>query len=100
MDLARYESHRLLRDIPRPALEELIRLCETVPLAAGEVLLTPGQSNHTLYFLLSGQLRVHLDSRDSGNSLPVQEGEIIGDMSIIEHRPVSAWGIADPPSIL
>jgi CRP-like cAMP-binding protein len=95
MDLRFFQSHRLLRNIPAGALQALLEGCETLDLTAGEVLLTPGQANHTLYFLLTGRLRVHLDSPESGNSFPIQPGEVIGEMSIIENRPVSAWVVAE-----
>ncbi len=99
-DFARYQSHRLLKGIPAGVMEALVEKCEQIALAPGEVLLTPGEENHTLYFLLSGQLKVHLDSRDSGNCFLIPVGEVLGEMSIIEGRPVSAWVVAEEPSTL
>src|SRR5258708_17677239 len=78
------QSHGLLKGIPAGVLGALVEKCKKVTLARGDVLLRPGEPNHTLYFLLSGQLEVHLDSRESGNSFPVEAGEVIGEMSIIE----------------
>lgn len=100
MKLDLVQSHRLLREVPPKVLEMLTRGCQAVRLAPGEVLLSPGQENHTLYFLLSGRVQVHLDSRDSGNSFAVLPGEVVGEMSIIEDRPVSAWVVADQASEL
>ncbi len=64
------------------------------------MLLAPDRENHTLYFLLSGRMRANLDSRESDNSISIGPGEIIGEMSVIEHLPVSAWVVADQPSAL
>jgi phosphoserine phosphatase RsbU/P len=100
VDFGVLHLHALLRNLPAGVLQALVEKCHTVTLAAGDVLLKPGDANHTLYFLLSGQLQVHLDSRDSGNSFPIDPGEVIGEMSIIEHRKVSAWVVGEQPSTL
>ena len=95
-----FQSHGLLKSIPAGMLGALLEKCETISLARGDVLLRPGEPNHTLYFLLSGQLDVHLDSRESGNSFPIEVGEVIGEMSIIENRPAAAWVVGAQPSTL
>jgi phosphoserine phosphatase RsbU/P len=95
-----FGTHPILRVIPSPALEDMVSLCKEVSLAAGEVLLAEGEANHTLYFLLSGRLRVHIGSRDSLISFAVQPGEIVGEMSVIESKPVSAWVVTEEPSTL
>src|SRR5260370_33519844 len=61
------QSHELLKGIPGGVLAALVEKCKRITLARGDVLLRPGEPNHTLYFLLSGQLEVHLDSRESDN---------------------------------
>jgi len=94
------QSHGLLKGIPAGVLGALLEKCKRIKLAQGDVLLRPGEPNHTLYFLLSGQLEVHLDSRESGNSFPIEAGEVIGEMSIIEGRPAAAWVVGEQPSTL
>jgi sigma-B regulation protein RsbU (phosphoserine phosphatase) len=94
------QAHRLLKGIPAGVLEALVEKCERIALGRDEVLLRPGQANHTLYFLLSGQLEVYLDSRDSGQCFPIEAGEVVGEMSVIEHRPVAAWVVGKEPSLL
>jgi phosphoserine phosphatase RsbU/P len=100
MDLSLHLSHDLLAEVPLPLLEDMVGRCAHSSLAPGDVLLTPGEENHTLYFLLSGQLRMHLDAPDSPNEIPIVAGEIVGEMSIVEKRPVSAWVVADRPSLV
>jgi sigma-B regulation protein RsbU (phosphoserine phosphatase) len=92
---ARLRAHPLLMKIPKAELEELVGRCREVEIAPGEVLLAPGEANDTLYFILGGQLQVHIGSRDSGDGFAILPGEIVGEMSIIESKPVSAWVIAD-----
>ncbi|NND85088.1 MAG: SpoIIE family protein phosphatase [Acidimicrobiia bacterium] len=60
----------------------------------GEILLTPGEPNHHLYALVEGDLRVALDDPDSPQNFPVELGESVGEMSIIDGSPVSAYVIA------
>jgi sigma-B regulation protein RsbU (phosphoserine phosphatase) len=94
------QSHGLLKGIPAGVLEAIVEKCKRITLARGDVLLRPGEANHTLYFLLSGQLEVHLDSRESGNCFPIEAGEVIGEMSIIEGRPAAAWVVGEQASTL
>jgi sigma-B regulation protein RsbU (phosphoserine phosphatase) len=100
LDFGLLRSHGLLKDLPEGALETLVEKCRRITLGRGEVLLKPGQANQTLYFLLSGRIQVYLDSPESGNSFPVEPGEIIGEMSIIENRPVAAWVVGEQPGML
>jgi len=99
-DLALCRSHRLLRDVPESALTALLARCQIVQLGAGGILLTPGEENHTLFFLLQGRLRVRLHAGDPGQSFIIQPGEIIGEMSIIEQRAVAARVEVDVRSTL
>lgn len=82
---------------------ELIRLllskCQLRTLTVGEMLMSPGEENRYLYLLLSGYLRVYLT--DSGDAkfnremgFKIVPGEYIGEMSIIENKPVSAYVVA------
>jgi len=93
-------GHPLLQDLPADTLAALVRACRRTSLPPGEVLLTPGEPNHTLYFVLTGRLRVALGARDSAVTFGVGAGEVVGEMSIIEGRPVSAWVIAEEPTTL
>jgi sigma-B regulation protein RsbU (phosphoserine phosphatase) len=99
-DFRLLQSHRLLKGIPAGVLQALVERCERVAVGRDEALLRPGQANHTLYFLLSGRLAVHLDSRESGNGFSIEPGEAIGEMSIIEQQPAAAWVVGKEPSLL
>jgi sigma-B regulation protein RsbU (phosphoserine phosphatase) len=100
VDIALCRSHLLLRGLPVKALEEILAHCQLRSLAAGEVLLAAGAENHTLYFLLQGQLEVQLPHATSSNSFIIPPGEIVGEMSVIEHRPIGALVLASEPSIM
>jgi sigma-B regulation protein RsbU (phosphoserine phosphatase) len=92
-------TYPIFQDIPPDLIVSLLAQCQIGFLRAGEILLTPGDENHYLYWLLSGHLQVYLV--DSGGStidkqmgFMISPGESIGEMSIIENKPVSAQVIA------
>ncbi|MDH5546167.1 MAG: GGDEF domain-containing protein [Gammaproteobacteria bacterium] len=64
-------------------------------LKAGQVLFEPGQVNSQLFLVLEGRLAVKL-SRDSEERLNyVHPGACVGEMSVLESEPVSAFVYAD-----
>jgi sigma-B regulation protein RsbU (phosphoserine phosphatase) len=93
-------QQRILDGIPYGVFERLIERCRMRDLAPGEVLLALGQTNHALHLLLSGRLQIHLDSAESRNWLDIVPGECVGEMSIIDGQPVSAYVVAGEASRL
>ena len=89
---------QLFSAIPYDAVEKALADCVTREVPAGAVLLEPGQANDSIYLLVSGRLRIHLDRADSADFIPIEEGGCFGELSIIDGRPVSAYVIADAPS--
>ena len=88
----------LCKRIPYESVERVLRNCDINILSPGEVLLEPGQDNHYLYLLKDGRLQVRLESADSDLGFPIEPGECVGEMSIIDGKPVSAFVVAEQPS--
>lgn len=86
---------QLFFTIPYDAIEAIIVESPPRNVAAGEVLLSPGQHNHAIHMLVSGRLRIHLDRADSPDFIPIEEGGCFGELSIIDGRPASAYVVAD-----
>lgn len=86
---------KLFQGIPPRQLEAILRSCSVRYLTGGEVLIHPGQENHYLYLLISGRLQVCLDTADSQTGIPVEPGNCIGEMSIIDGRETSAYVVAE-----
>ena len=85
----------LFRGAEPSVIVEAIADCEIRILPVGATLLQPGQSNDTIYVLLSGQLAAYLDgTRRPGTGIAVQPGESVGEMSAIDGKPVSAFVVA------
>ena len=89
---------QLFATIPYDAVEAAIVDAPVRDVAAGEILLVPGQANDAIHLLVSGRLRIHLDHADSADYIPIEEGGCFGELSIIDGRPVSAYVVADQPS--
>ncbi len=76
------------------ALEPALRSCSVRTLTPGEVLLAAGASNEHLYLVLSGQLSVHLESLDSAPITTLGSGASVGEISLIDGEPASAFVVA------
>jgi diguanylate cyclase (GGDEF)-like protein len=72
----------------------LLEHCPVVVLNANDVLLKTGQSNQTMYFLLAGELGIHLDGTEGEPLAIVKTGEAVGELSVIDDRPASATVVA------
>lgn len=77
-------------------IEHILERYPRRELVAREPLLEPGQADQHIYFLLEGRLDVRLQSPD----LPAVDEINVGEMSIIDGLPTSAYVIATEPSML
>ena len=91
------QSVQLFRYVCVENLVGLLESCELRELQAGEILIRPGQTNHMVYLLLSGRLRIHLESAGHRPVDILDAGEIVGEMSVIEQGLSTALVIADEP---
>ncbi len=90
----------LLKGVEPDVIIGLLDLCTILKLEPQEILIVPTQSNRTVYFLLSGRLRIHLDSVDSKPIVILEPGESVGEMSVVDHKPTSAFVVADESCVL
>jgi diguanylate cyclase (GGDEF)-like protein len=66
-------------------------------LARGDVLLHMGQTNHYMYMILSGRLSVHLEDTASEPVAMLEAGETVGELSVMDATPASAFVVAATP---
>jgi diguanylate cyclase (GGDEF)-like protein len=88
---------RLFQSVDLDAIKGILDACTIRSLGAGEVLITAGQANRTVYFLLEGHVRVHLTSIQNQPTAILGPGESVGEMSVIDHKPASAFVVAAEP---
>jgi sigma-B regulation protein RsbU (phosphoserine phosphatase) len=85
----------LFRGVDPAAVAGVIDDCEIRDLPAGTILLEPGQANETIYLLLSGQVAAHLDNPQAPErGIAIHPGESVGELSVIDGKPVSAYIVA------
>ena len=94
-DLAKLALFRSVnvKDLP-PFLQD----CEVRSIPSGAILIAADQPNDRLYLLLAGELGVHLDSPDSPPIVILGAGETVGELSLIDKGPTSAYVVAHEPS--
>jgi diguanylate cyclase (GGDEF)-like protein len=89
---------RLLQSVDLSVVEPLLLNCPVRTIEPGEILIAAGDPNLYLYLLLSGSLSVHLQSTGSEPIYTLEPGESVGEVSLIDHRPASAYVMAKTPS--
>jgi signal transduction histidine kinase len=80
----------LFNGIPPHIVEELLENSCIEEFGCGEQILMREQQNDSIRILLSGNLKVEIGSESSNRFISIQPGECIGELSIIDNRPVSA----------
>jgi diguanylate cyclase (GGDEF)-like protein len=87
-------SQEILAGVDFQTVAAVVQHCPTRHLNAGEWLLTKGQPNRRMYFVLSGKLGVFLDEPSEAPLIHVERGQTVGEMSVIDSSPASAHVIA------
>ncbi|MBN2585726.1 MAG: GGDEF domain-containing protein [Candidatus Fermentibacteraceae bacterium] len=88
----------LLRRVPEELALEVLSGCPVLELKSGQMLLRAGQSNQKLYIILSGSLSVHLDSPERDSVARLEAGESVGELSVIDDSPATAFVVANSHS--
>lgn len=91
-------QHELFRGFSEKVIKLVISQSTIRQLEADEVLIRPGTTNKSLFLVLDGELRVILKKADTEVAIPIQPGECLGEMSLIEGRPTSATVICHTAS--
>ena len=96
------ELHRLhiLRGVSLSSIEDALAGCHVRQLEPGEVLLRQGQPNDVMYMVLAGRLSVHVDAPEGEAVAFVATGETVGEMSVMDASPASAFVVAAEPTRL
>jgi len=93
-------SLHILRRVSLQTTWALLERCPVRLLASGETLFTAGHANQTMYMVLAGSLRVHLDSPDGEAVATLEAGQTVGEISVIDDSPVTAHVVAAEPTRL
>ena len=86
-----------LAGLEETVLNELAAGAETVRVANGETIITRGEPGSTMYFIISGNARVHDGEVTWAN---IKEGEVFGEMSVLDSEVRSASVTTESDSLL
>lgn len=81
----------ILRRVSSNAVMDVLGNCPVIDLKRGHILLRAGQSNQNLYLILSGKLAVYLEYPGSDPVAVLDQGETVGELSVIDDSPTTAY---------
>ena len=99
-DFVVIEKSRLFRDISLESIEYLLNICQVIEFTPGKEVLSPNKFNSCIYVVLTGRLSVHLGNPSFSPHIVFEAGDCVGEMSILDGKPVSAYVIAKEKSRL
>lgn len=94
------EGLALFRGVRATDIQKLVQDSKRRDVEEGELLLSPGTANESVFVVLSGSLNVHVGAPDAPVLANMEVGACVGEMSIIEDRDPSAFVIAAETSHL
>jgi two-component system cell cycle response regulator len=86
-------SLELFKGVYPDDIQGLLQQCDRRDIAAGDLLLSPGEKNEHVFVVLSGSLNVHVGAPETPIIATMESGACVGEMSIIEDRDPSAYVI-------
>jgi diguanylate cyclase (GGDEF)-like protein len=92
------EKARLFRGVPLERLEDYLISVQIKNFEKGTVLLKPGHANENFYLLLSGRVDIFLDEIGQNPVANIYPGECVGEISVIDNRPTSAYAVVGQDS--
>ncbi len=100
LDPAELYALKALKGVSLESVEELLESCDVRMLSPGDVLLSKGQENRVMYMILAGQLSIHLEGPTSEAVATLGPGETVGELSVMDATPASAFVVAAAASRL
>ena len=86
---------QIFHGVPYANIENLIERLPIQDFAGEMTLLKPGNPNDAVLTVLKGKLKVCLDLPGNGDCIEVGPGGCVGEMSVIDNQPASAYVIAE-----
>ncbi|MEI7843427.1 MAG: GGDEF domain-containing protein [Gallionellaceae bacterium] len=84
----------LFKGVNATILNSVVANAEPFDLPVGDLLLSPAIHNESIFILLSGKLGLHFESLDSPEIRELAQGVSVGEMSLIDGMPPSAYVVA------
>lgn len=84
----------LFKGVEDKLLQRWLNLCHIKSFLKSDVLLEPDSSNDKMYIILQGQVSIHLATPNNPVLAVIKIGECVGEMSLFDEEPPSAYVIA------
>jgi len=99
MTITPEELHRLalFKSTQFDDIEDVLIKASVLRVDAGRIVIAAGQPNRRLYLVIEGRLQVRLDSLDNPPVARIGEGEMFGELSVIDGDYTSAFVITETP---
>ncbi|MEA3267005.1 MAG: GGDEF domain-containing protein [Candidatus Fermentibacteria bacterium] len=94
------ENLFVLRGVSCDSVVDALRECPVIRLSKGEVLIRTGQNNQSFYIILSGKLAIYLEYPGSDPIAVLDQGETVGELSVIDDSSASAYVVGAEDSRL
>jgi diguanylate cyclase (GGDEF)-like protein len=94
-DVSELKRLHILQNVSLESIKGLLEACSVKILEPQEILIAPRESNKSVFFILDGQLRIHLDSLEDESITILGPGESVGEMSVIDNQLTSAYAVAN-----
>ncbi|MEO8698565.1 MAG: GGDEF domain-containing protein [Kofleriaceae bacterium] len=91
LDPAELYKLKVLQGVSLSSVEELLDQADLRTLVPGDVLLTLGQENASMFMILSGKLGVHLEGPHGDPVAVLEAGQTVGELSVMQGAPASAF---------
>lgn len=85
---------QIFHNVPYSALEDLVDCFPIQTIVAGTIVLSPGEMNREVLIVLAGRLEIYLGQPGSGAFIEIAPGGCVGEMSVIDDQPASAYVVA------
>ena len=99
MTITPEELHRLslFKSTQFDDIEDVLLQASVLRVDAGRIVIAAGQPNRRLYLVIEGRLQVRLDSLDNPPVARIGEGEMFGELSVIDGDYTSAFVVTETP---
>jgi hypothetical protein len=94
------ETSLLWKGVELDSILDLLQDCPIKEFTESAVVIQAGQPNDFLYLILSGRLRIHLKDLTLAPIVMLEAGEVVGEMSVFDRQPASAYVVAHEDSRL
>ncbi len=98
--LGELSNAEIFKNVDLTQLQDHLSDIQQLEISKGEILLSTSRQNDEIYFLIQGELKICLDQDGLNEFARILPGDCVGEISIIDDRPPSAYVKATIDSLL